>query len=164
MNKFAIINFVLFQLVWFICAFLTEYASRLVIPVIALHFCIVKNKRRDIKVLHLDAVGILFDFLMFQFGVLAFQEDFFPAWLCALWFMFVLSLNYSFEWARKLNIIIQSILGAIFGPMSYFAAFKLGAIEIGVQQNFFLMAYSLGWAFIFPFLIYLNTKPYYKAS
>ena len=164
MNKFAVINFFLFQLVWFTCALLTEHASWFLLPLIALHFALFKQRTRDFKLLPIASVGIAFDFLMFKLGILTFNESFFPAWLCLLWMMFVLSLNYSFDWMNKLNVFVNALIGGIFGPLSYFAAVKFGALGMGVAQTQFLFIYALGWALIMPLLIYLNNRPYYKLS
>ncbi|RXE99639.1 DUF2878 family protein [Pseudoalteromonas phenolica O-BC30] len=69
MNKFAVINFFLFQLVWFTCALFTEHASWLLLPLVALHFAVFKDRARDFKLLPIASVGIVFDFLMFKLGI-----------------------------------------------------------------------------------------------
>lgn len=160
MSKFAITNFVLFQLAWFACALLTPIASWLLVFIIALHLLLSDSLSKELALLPLGLIGVLFDLSMFYGGVITFSHDIFPIWLVLLWGIFALSLAHSFAWLAKMNKYLVALIGAVFGPLSYFAAFKFGAIIVTVDVIPFSIYYGIGWFFMLPAMIFLAHKPY----
>ena len=49
-----------------------------------------------------------------------------PLWLASLWAVFAITLNHSLAWLKN-HTIWAAILGALLGPLSYWAGARLGA-------------------------------------
>lgn len=164
MSKFVIINLVLFQLAWFSCALLTDYASWILLGLIGCHFYCSKTKLPDAKLLTLAALGISIDIALFSTGVLTFAVEAFPIWLGLLWCMFVLTLNSSMAWLKNFNLLWVALIGSVSGPLSYYSAMKLGAIGTNATTSSFILTYAVCWTLLLPLLIFLSKKPYYSLS
>lgn len=90
--------------------------------------------------------GLVLDGAMVYFGLTAFPafgEGVLPLWMLCLWAVFAAILPYMVPWLagrRALGIVF----GATGGPLAYFSAEKLGAIEVSGLLGF--SAVGLAWA------------------
>lgn len=71
-----------------------------------------------------------------------------PLWIVALWLAFATTLNVSLRWLRG-RLWLAVCLGAVFGPLCYAAAERLGALTL-VAPASALLAQSIGWAVLLP--------------
>ncbi|EWH09404.1 hypothetical protein DS2_12749 [Catenovulum agarivorans DS-2] len=151
-KKFWLVNLVLFQLCWLLAAFYQQQATWVMLLVVAIHFVLSPIKKLDLKVLPLAFVGIVLDQVFTFFDVLIFANSpaVLPVWLMLLWVSFSWCLNHSLNWLIHIPIAYVMLLGAIFGPISYFGGLSLGTFETGTSQALFVTIYSLAWAVFLP--------------
>jgi hypothetical protein len=100
-------------------------------------------------------LGALFETLLVQSGWVRFDtgvlvEGTAPYWMVALWAIFATTLNVS---ARSLRPYpaLAALLGAIGGPVAYYAGAQLGALEFAAAGAA-LAAIAIGWAILTPAL------------
>jgi uncharacterized membrane protein YfcA len=70
--------------------------------------------------------------------------------------LFATTLNIAFRWLRD-RLVLASLLGAVFGPLSYFAGARLGAVVINDFPSA-LIALALAWALLLPGLLLLAKR------
>jgi hypothetical protein len=70
-----------------------------------------------------------------------------------MWMLFATTLNSSMGWMKsykKLSIV----LGALFGPLAYYAGARLGGVIL-VEPVVAMAALAVGWAVLMPLLLWL---------
>ena len=107
------------------------------------------TRRRYFQIFLIMLSGIIVDYLLATFGLIEFSDPHFtlPLWLILLWGLFSITFHISYYWlpVRSLSTII---FGATFGPLSYWIASNLEAVNI-IQPLTFTLVSSLFWACIF---------------
>jgi hypothetical protein len=163
----TLINFVAFYVGWFACVagagqgwpYLGAVA---VTGVLALHLAMAAAPWRELRVILLvTALGYSADSLQMAAGVLAFPHHdpaswLPPLWLLALWVAFATTLNVSFQWLVG-RPVAAALLGAIAGPMSYYAGVRLGAAWFP-NPALSLVALGIEWAVMMPALLWLAQR------
>ncbi|MCH2100360.1 MAG: DUF2878 domain-containing protein [Planctomycetes bacterium] len=108
----------------------------------------------------LDGTLIYFDLTTFPATCgLPFGEDVLPLWMLCLWSIFAAILPYMVPWLegrRALGVVF----GAAGGPIAYFSAEKLGAIEVAGLLGY--SAVGIAWSAAMAVLPLAEHKP--KAS
>ena len=79
-----------------------------------------------------------------------------PLWIIYMWLGFAATVNHSMYWLED-KIIITVLFGLVFGPLSYMAGVKFGALEF-VFPFISMIVIGITWAFILPLLFNLNKK------
>ena len=136
-----LINCVLFQLGWFagILGAAHGYVTAAVIFCVAIaayHLWQSHNRIQEgMLLLKIGVLGIAADTLLLQTGSLVFESKgllpaLSPIWMWSLWVILGCTLNESMSWLKG-RFVLAAILGAITGPLSYFAGVKLGAAQWG---------------------------------
>lgn len=138
------LNFVAFQITWFACV-LSAGAGRPIVGVLvalvhlAVHLCVVPRRRPELaRVISAMALGLIGDSALTALSCIAFTG---PArsgpggavgltavWMLMLWASFATTLRYSLRWLRGRPVLAAGF-GAVGGPLAYWAAARLGAIE-----------------------------------
>ncbi|MGB7931118.1 MAG: DUF2878 domain-containing protein, partial [Gammaproteobacteria bacterium] len=77
-------------------------------------------------------------------------------WIVAMWVLFASTLNVSLRWLRG-RWMLATLLGAVAGPLAYYAGAKLGGVVITEPLPAFT-ALAAGWAAFVPLLIRLSTR------
>jgi hypothetical protein len=149
-----IIAFVWFHFAWFACVYLGLKGLSLVslaLPIVSFFLLsrietLTKNKLK--KLFLLAAIGIVFDFLAIRLEWITFpqHEGLFPYWLLSMWLLFVAILPLT-EFMKN-QLLVAAILGAIFGPLSYYSGNALGVLFM--SGTITLIAYALFWSIYFP--------------
>jgi len=102
-------------------------------------------------------LGILVDSLLQTFAFIHFYGwalgPLSPFWLWALWVLFAMTLHTSLAFLKRLSPIVISLLGFIFGPLTYYAGAKLGAAELETTHAH-LFALAAAWAIALPLLMW----------
>jgi hypothetical protein len=160
-------NFVAFQVGWFACVLgaaqqVPWIGPAVVLVVVAIHLR--QAARPDLEAGLLVACGIIgltFDSLLVTLGWVAypsgmFSSSFAPYWIVSMWVLFGTTLNRSLVWLKGRQSL-AAVLGAVSGPMSYFAGAKLGGIEF-LEQAAALAFLAIGWGVIMPVLMILAGK------
>lgn len=166
MNR-TLINFVAFQLGWFSCVLsaakgLPWLGLIVVCLVVALHIGSSEKPRNEWQLLALAVFcGLVFDSLLVSGGLVRYPSGMLfagmaPYWILAMWALFSTTINVSMAWLKS-SLILASVMGAVFGPLSYLAGQRLGAIEL-LDTRMSMIALAAIWALVMPMLIYAANR------
>lgn len=72
-----------------------------------------------------------------------------PLWLAALWLSFATLFRHGLHWLQH-RPWLAAALGAVAGPMTYYAGSELGAATAGTSITVFLVLHALLWAIMTP--------------
>ena len=162
-----LINFVLFQLGWFACILGAAYgyvnwAVLFCLAVAAFHLWQSSEPMQEgVLLLKILVLGIAADTLLLQTGSLVFESKgllpaLSPIWMWSLWVILGCTLNESMSWLKG-RFVLAAVLGAITGPLSYFAGVKLGAAQWGNEMQA-LVLIGIIWAISMPLLFWWAGK------
>ena len=163
MNR-TLFNFAAFQVGWFSCVLGAAngmpWLGLLVVAVIVtLHIKMAVQPVYELQLLVLSVImGLVFDSLLVTSGWVQYPNGMMfsgiaPYWILALWALFSTTLNISMAWLKK-SLLLASVMGAVFGPLSYLAGQRLGAIEL-VDFSSSMIALAIIWAVVMPILTYV---------
>jgi hypothetical protein len=167
LQKNIVINFVLFQIGWFACVLgaakqLPWLGVGIVLAIMAWHLLQARQPKYEIILLLIALlIGGLFDQMLLSLNLVSYQahgwqDSLVPAWILALWAVFVTALNVSLRWMRG-RWLIAVLFGAIGGPMAYIGAARLGAVYLD-NLPLSYVALSVGWAILTPLLLIISEK------
>jgi len=159
----TLINFATFQAGWFSCVLSASnglpWLGLLVVSlIVALHLRTADHPSHELQLLVLCVVmGLVFDSLLVSSGWVRYPSGMLfsgiaPYWILAMWALFSTTLNYSMGWLKS-SLLLASVMGAVFGPLSYLAGQRLGAIEL-VNFRSSMVALAVIWAVVMPVLVY----------
>jgi len=162
-----ILNVVLFQLGWFACVLgaASGYAREGAIAaalLVALHIARAAQPKREAMLAAAAAtLGFLFESALVQAGWVRFEagmllEGAAPYWMVALWALFATTLNESMRMLQT-RPWIAALLGAVGGPLAYYAGERLGAVEF-IEFGKGLLAIGAGWFVLTPLLVLLAAE------
>jgi hypothetical protein len=162
-----LINAIAFQLGWFACVLgganqLPWLGTLIAALIVTWHLSQAQQPGREFTLLAaVGALGAVWDSLLVAAGWLAYPSGTLltntaPHWIVAMWVLFASTLNVSLRWLRG-RWIVATVLGAIAGPLAYYAGAKLGGVVIA-EPLFAFAALALGWATFTPLLIKLSTR------
>ena len=157
-----VVNILLFQAGWFACvlgaAHDLPWAGPLAAAaIVAWHLARAAQPNHELALVAVAAVlGALFETLLVQAGWVRFEtgvliEGTAPYWMVALWAIFATTLNISLRSLRP-HRWLAAVLGAIGGPVAYYAGARLGALEFGAAGAA-LAAIAIGWGILTPVLL-----------
>lgn len=158
-----LINFLAFQVVWFLTLWgaggQLAWLGALALSLFALwHFFITPSRRADLAlVLFVAGLGTLVDTAFIQGHLLAYASPLplagvAPYWIVVVWMDFALTLNGSMGWLQG-KYWLAAVLGALGGPISYGAGIKLGAATLLVSEPLGYGVLGLVWGLVLPFLV-----------
>ena len=162
-------NFVMFQTAWFACVIGASHDGLAVtagtgaaLLVVALHVALSERPVGELQLVMAAAlIGLVWETLLIQIGVVVVPHGELlsgvaPPWIVAMWALFAITLNYSLGWLRG-RWILATILGAIAGPLSYWAGVRMGALEF-VDPVKAVIALAIGWGVATPLLLALAQR------
>lgn len=96
-----------------------------------------------------DSVLVAAGWVTYKSGLVS--DNLAPYWIVTMWMLFATTLNVAFRWLQD-KLVLAAVLGAISGPLSYYAGGKIGAI---VFNDFTAAMIGLGiaWAILLPLLL-----------
>ncbi len=160
---------------WFACvlgaAWNVHLLSVLTVPLLMAIHLVVIGRAKLLPAIQLMvaslAVGLVLDTFLIALGAFEPNRWFMPQpittiWLLMLWVNFSLALNESLQWFQD-NLFVAGVLGSLFGPLAYFSASRLGAIEIMNPVYMRLLPICLVWSVAMP-LMSLTAKLLYRRS
>jgi len=161
------LNVALFQAGWFACvvgaakgyAWLGVVAAGVAL---AAHGVLARQASTEFQLIaQVTVVGMLVDSLLLVTGWLAYPSGVLvsgvaPYWIAALWAMFATTLNVSMRWLRG-RAWLAMALGAMGGPLSYWGAARLGAVQF-VEPQPLVIALALIWGAAMPACMWLAQK------
>ncbi|MDG1049132.1 MAG: DUF2878 domain-containing protein [Planctomycetota bacterium] len=175
-----LVNFAVFQCVWFICVYGAADGMPWVGPIAAavllpINLLFSPRPTRELRLWFLaGAVGLVLDsalrssgWISFPAGALAAGESsgpnllLAPAWIVTLWIAFGSLLNSSLTWLSG-RPGLALLLSAIGGPFSFWSGTRLGATSVpGGWMGY--LALSIEYALVVPFLMQVGRTTSQKA-
>ena len=161
MRKIA--NFFGLQIGWFACALGAANSMPLIGPAVvtihlAIHFIWSDDRKREAAfLLFTTLLGILIDSAQKAAGFIVYASAWppvdwlAPIWIVAMWLLFATTFSTSLSWLQG-RYAIASLMGAIFGPLSYVAGERLGAIAFAQPLLQTVFIFGLIWAIVMPAL------------
>lgn len=161
------LNAIAFQAGWFACVLGAAYGAAwigLVVAaiVVAFHLSRATDAMPEVQLIAIIMVlGALWDSALVRAGWIAYPTSSFitgaaPHWIVALWILFATTLNVSMRWLKP-RLWLALALGALCGPLSYWGASRLGAVQF-VDPVSVVIALAVGWALIMPGLMLLARR------
>ena len=158
-------NLILFQAGWFACVLGAAQGHPWIGAVVAAvivgwHVLRAVRPQPEFNlIVSVMILGTLWDSLLVMLGWISYSSGTLipgaaPYWIGALWALFATSLNLSMRWLKQ-RLLWAALLGAISGPLSYWAAARLGAAHF-VEPRYIVPALAIGWALIMPALMLLS--------
>ncbi|WP_337880805.1 DUF2878 domain-containing protein [Rheinheimera sp.] len=157
-----VLNSCLFNLCWFACVYWGNGVAGLVLVWACMHLWLSPAAKTEAALLFgVTCTGVLVDSLWMLGSVLVFpgQPTLLPFWLVMLWLAFAMTLN-GYLSLLKGKVLLQSLTGAVAGPLSYWAGQQLGAVEFGLPLSWVLPLLGLVWALLLPAFFWLNQRLY----
>jgi hypothetical protein len=162
-----LLNFVSFQVAWFACVLggandLAVAGTLTVVVAILLHLWMAPRPRPELALVMLvAAIGTVWDSLVVSLGLMTYPSGMFasglaPHWIIAMWALFAITLNLSMGWLKG-RPLVASVMGAIGGPLAYFAGYRLGGVGI-TDLALALGVQAVGWAVMMPLLAALAAR------
>jgi len=148
-------NAVLFQCGWFACVLGGDSRWLLVaVAALAVHLLWISSWSREGQViLAVTLLGTLIDTSLRSFGVFHFSlpGPLIPLWLMVLWALLATTLRHCLAWSAR-PWWRASLLGAVGGPLSYYAGSQLAGVSFGYGTAPTVIGLSLLWGLLFPVL------------
>ena len=162
-----LVNFIAFQVGWFACVLSAAnglaWVGVLVAGLIVVfHISTAHQRNHEVQLLVLAMVlGLVFDSLLVSSGWVRYPSGMFitgvaPYWILAMWALFATTLNLSMGWLKS-SLVLASVMGAVFGPLSYLAGARLGAIVL-VDSFSSMIFLAIIWALVMPTLIFAANR------
>lgn len=149
------LNAGVFQLGWLICVVGGNRSALVAGPVLlAVHFVWISRSPREwCALLAIAAIGIGVDSALHAGGIFRFVDTALgvPPWLAVLWLLFATTLAHGLRWLQG-RLWLAAALGAVAGPLSYYAGTRLGAAAFGVVLPVALIILAAVWALLLPLL------------
>lgn len=156
----SLINFVLFQAVWFLSLLLEADSILLSGTIICLMFYLSEHKKQDaLLVLKALPLALLCEYIAVVSGLLIFKSYPFPLWLAFLWVALLLCINTSMSFLTALKRWQAFMICVVFAPASYWAGARFGVLFLGTDSIVhFWILYGLLWACVFTFILFINNR------
>lgn len=150
-----LINFILFQSIWFGCILIGNSFLPIALGLVAFHLYYTKCSKSDVAIITASVfIGLFVDSILMAFGVFEFNHGvvipfLIPPWLVVIWAGFAMTLNHSLRYFQY-KPWLAFIGGSVSGPLSYLAGARLGAIEVplGLWQTAITFAVIWGPLFL----------------
>lgn len=155
-----IANVLLYQLGWAACVFgaangFAPEGAVVAAAIVAWHISRASRPGAEALLAAAAAVlGLVFESLLVAAGWVRVEDGIY--WLVSLWALFATTLNVSLR-ALQTRPWIAALVGAIGGPLAYYAGARIGALHF-LQPAAMLAALALGWAIAAPLLLTLARR------
>ena len=162
-----LVNFIGFQVGWFACVLGAANDKELLGMIIALGIVIYHvvnqgDSRKELKlVLAATVIGLLWETWVLNLNILRYPshpEALFwaPTWLIMMWALFATTINLSMGWLKD-RWVLAVFMGAIFGPLSFVAGEKVGAV-VFLDSTLSMITLAIGWGVLMPLLLWLAER------
>lgn len=160
------INLASVNVCWFACILGAAAARPWLGPLavaahLALHLALAPRRGIEVVLVVVSGgLGYLADSALVLAGLLHFPEAAqlggpSPVWMVALWLNFATALNLTLS-GLKGRLATAALVGALGGPLSYFAGARLGAVEL--EGALALLAVGVEWLVALPLLLLLARR------
>jgi hypothetical protein len=161
-----IVNFLLFQLGWFASVLGAARESPwlgvgVVVVVVVVHLALRATPRELALIATSAGMGLAMDSFLVNAGLVHYRSPtpvawLAPVWIVAMWANFAITLRHSLAWLER-RCVLAAILGAVFGPLAYWGASRLGAAEMA-RPVVASAVLALIWGAGLPALFWISAK------
>ena len=149
-NYKLLLNFFWYQTIWFAAVLGGPEFEMLITLLLGLHLLQVKDRKAELMTLALcGGMGICVDSILTWQGLFVFDPAPamlpIPYWLMGIWFGFAGILHHSLNYIVR-RPIFAIAAGAIFAPLTYFAAARLGAVTFAFPPTTSAIVIGTVWA------------------
>jgi hypothetical protein len=160
MRNRNIANWILTQALWFICVLGGDLYA--VVAGICYWFFYVTHignvQREWPSLVIIVSSGFIIDILLSSFGVINFNTNMFmPLWLLVIWSGFATLFHHGLGWLLA-KPVLAAVLGAITGPLAYFAGAALSVSQINVSPTVFICIYAVLWSLYMPIFLFISSR------
>lgn len=160
-------NFILFQIGWFACVLggandRPWLGAGIALAIVAWHVGRARRPRDEAILVAIAAgIGAAADTALVAVGWVEYASGTVvagtaPVWLVVMWMLFATTLNVSLRWLRRYPLA-AIVLGALGGPLAYWAGARLGAMEFAVPVAA-TAALAFLWGLLTPLLVRLARR------
>ncbi|KAF0861746.1 DUF2878 domain-containing protein [Pseudomonas sp. LD120] len=148
-------NALLFQLGWFTCVLGGDSPWLLLgAMILVAHFKWIGSWADEGRmIVGITLIGITLDSFLHWLGVFQFKQVslLIPLWLMLLWPLLGTTLRHCLAWTAH-PWWVAAALGALFGPLSYYAGAQLAGVTFGYGQWPTLIGMGVLWGMLLPLL------------
>lgn len=161
MNR-VLVNLLVFQAGWFACVMGGSVPAVLyTMGALLFHWAFIMRSLREwLVILGIALLGIGWDVLMTDAGVIRFQEPGLlglPLWFVCLWLLFATTLSHGFRWLHR-RLLAAALLAAVIAPANYLVGSRIGDAHIAQPLLHSLVLMALGWGVLFPLGLYWSRR------
>ncbi|MEE4108652.1 MAG: DUF2878 domain-containing protein [Halieaceae bacterium] len=150
-----LVNFAWYQLLWFAAVLGKTAALPLLALLVLLHLLLVEKRSAELALmLGAAALGSCLDLALTVAGFYRFDEaeSALPAWLPLIWMGFAGTMRYSLAFMVARPRLL-TLAAAIFAPLTYLAAARLGAVSFPLGAPATALVIGLSWWLVTPLLL-----------
>jgi len=162
-----LVNVVAFKIGWLSAVFgsangMPQLGALVIFVAVVIHLMLASQPRIEVALLAIaGAIGFAWDSMLVSAGWMSYPTGnlvpgLAPYWILSMWLLFATTLNVAFQWLQP-KLMLASVLGAVTGPLSFYAGMKAGAVTF-IEPRSALIALSIGWALLFPGLLYVARR------
>ena len=149
-NYRLVLNFFWYQTIWFSAILGGEQFEPAIALLIILHLLHSQDRKAELMtMLPCAAIGISVDSFLSWQGLFLFNPAPellpIPLWLVGIWFGFAGILRHSLNYFVS-RPALATCAGAVFAPLTYFAAARLGAVSFGLPDSISALVIGVVWA------------------
>lgn len=157
-----LLNILAFQGGWFACVIGgAPWALAATVIFLPIHLALCASPWREATVMLVCAsIGVTLDLTWQYTGLLSFRGTAvgpLPVWLVMLWLLFAATLGHSLSWLQG-RLRLAALLGAVFGPASYYAGLALGAAQSGLAHWQVAVAMAPAWMALLPLFLWIHAR------
>jgi hypothetical protein len=149
-----IINFIGFQLIWWLCVLFNDATILICCLLLTVHLAYHSRPLAEFKsMLVIGAIGYCIDSLLTTLGVFEFSNHAWlaPMWLGVLWLGFATNIS-CLSSNLALSPFLLAIIGFVLVPFSYIGAAHLNAVVLPYGTAITWLTIAMIWAFLLPLL------------
>ena len=157
---YILLNVLLYQIVWFLCVFKENQGALIGLVFLVAHLFFSPCRIKDMRMMAvLLAIGTLIDGTLHLAGFMTYNVQALPIpfWLAVVWLALATLPHHSLKWLKG-RILLSSLLGALGGPLAYWAGVKAGAASFTLPVIFSLTLLAVIWGVLWPFTMYIAEK------
>jgi Protein of unknown function (DUF2878) len=162
-TAFKLWTFVAYEACWFACILGAAHGFPWVGPVAvavcaAVHLAWMQDRLREAAwLVWCGLFGFGADSLLGYLGVLSFPHPSWipwlsPPWLVSMWICFAFTFHGCVDWLLG-RYVLGAVLGALGGPLAYWAGERMGAVVFGRDLETSLVAIGVLWLVATPILL-----------
>jgi hypothetical protein len=161
----SLLNFGLFQAVWFVTVLGAARGDAWIGPVAvlffaAVHLAMVHDRGRELAyMVAIGLTGTALDSMLMALGVTGYAATpaswpafLVPPWITGCWIAFAMLPRFSLAWAARWPLV-AAVFGAVGGPLSFYAGLRFGATQFHPVPLVTWVVLGLEYAFLFPLML-----------